>query len=137
MRIFIDASLLIYLNVKLPQDFADKLDNFWIKLVKDNNELYTDILVLDETLYVSRKKYMVDYADTIDLLENAVLPFIKVLDIGLDEYQVAIKYMLDYGLKPSDAIHAATMEKNHIPYIATEDKHFDRIKWIKRIWIQG
>jgi predicted nucleic acid-binding protein len=135
LRIFIDASLLIYLNVKLPPDFADKLDNFWIKLIKNNNELYTNILVLDETLYVSKKKYKVNYADTIDLLENAILPFVKILDIGLNEYQIAIKYMIEYGLKPSDAIHAATMEKHHISYIATEDRHFDRIKWIKRIWI--
>ncbi len=39
MKVFIDASLIIYLNVKLPEDESEVIDNFWLNLVQ-NNSLY-------------------------------------------------------------------------------------------------
>ncbi|MEM2370633.1 MAG: PIN domain-containing protein [Candidatus Bathyarchaeia archaeon] len=37
-------------------------------------------------------------------------------------------------MKPSDAIHLATIESNRIDAIATEDKDFD-VVGIERLWI--
>ncbi len=42
---------------------------------------------------------------------------------------------LNYGLKPSDAIHVATMKKAGTAEIVSEDRDFDKIDWVKRIWI--
>jgi len=40
-----------------------------------------------------------------------------------------------FGLKPSDAIHVATMKKAGTAEIVSEDRDFDKIDWVKRIWI--
>ncbi|MEM2277158.1 MAG: type II toxin-antitoxin system VapC family toxin, partial [Thermoproteota archaeon] len=41
--------------------------------------------------------------------------------------------MLDYGLKPSDALHIASMNKMGIRHIVSEDKEFDKIPFIERM----
>ena len=43
--------------------------------------------------------------------------------------------MLNYGLKPSDALHVSTMSKTKTSYIITEDGEFDSVEWLKRIWL--
>ena len=132
MRIFLDASFIIYLNVDVPDNLAEKIDALYKQLIT-NNKLYTDVLVLDEVIHVSRKKYKVPYSETINMLDDIVIPYVEVLPIGLMEYLKAKENMLKYNLKPSDAIHLAVIENNGLQAIVTEDEDFDRIT-IKRIW---
>ncbi len=133
MRIFLDASFIIYLNVDVPDSLAEKIDALYKQLVT-GNKLYTDVLVLDEVIHVSRKKYKVPYSETIDMLDEIIIPYVEVLPIGLMEYLKAKENILKYNLKPSDAIHLAVIENNGIQAIVTEDEDFDRIP-IKRIWL--
>jgi len=51
LKIFVDASLIIYLNIKLPKREARIIENFYHNLLEE--ELYTNVLVLDEA--ISRK----------------------------------------------------------------------------------
>jgi len=132
LKVFIDASLLIYLNIPLPENEARVVDEFYRKLLDE--ELFTDVLVLDETICISRKKYGVPYAETIDFIDMAVLPYVSLLPIGGLEYHKAKIYIRRYNLKPSDALHLAVMDNNGIATIATEDTDFDRTH-IKRIWL--
>ncbi len=132
MKVFVDASLIVYLNIKLPEEQARVIDDFWLWLVK-NNSLYTNVLVLDEAIYVSKKKYGIDYKNTFELIDKAIIPYTTILPIGIDEYITAKRLMSQYGLKPSDAIHVATMINNGLQAIATEDADFDKVG-VKRIW---
>ncbi len=133
MKIFVDASLIIYLNVGLPDEEAELIDSFWLNLVS-NNTLYTNVLVFDEAIYVSKKKYDVDYSDTIELIDKAIIPYVNILPLDVDEYVKAKELMKKYKLKPSDALHVATIINNGLQAIATEDQDFDKIG-IKRIWV--
>ncbi|MCJ7457135.1 type II toxin-antitoxin system VapC family toxin [Candidatus Bathyarchaeota archaeon] len=38
-------------------------------------------------------------------------------------------------MKPSDAIHLATMDKLGITSIVSEDEELDAVKGIKRVWL--
>jgi len=133
MKVFVDASLLIYLNVKMLDKEAELIEDFWLNLLT-HHLLYTNVLVLDETIYVSRKKYGVSVEKTLELIDKAVLPYVDVLSIGLNEYLKAREVMKKFGLKPSDAIHIATIENYGLQAIASEDRDFD-VVGIKRIWI--
>ncbi len=135
MKIFIDASLLVYLNVKMPEHEARLIEDFWLDLLV-NHTLYTNILVLDEVIYISKKKYSVSFIDTIDFIDRAVLPYVDILSIGIDEYVKAKEIISKYRLKPSDAIHVATVINNGLQAIASEDNDFDKVG-IKRIWIKS
>ena len=135
MKVFVDASMLIYLNTWTPEDDARKVEELWLDLIK-HHELYTNVLVLHEVIYISARKYKVPVKDTIEFIDNAVLPYTSVLPIGLKEYMEAKRLMFKARLKPSDAIHAASIMVNGLDAIVSEDSDFDKVG-IRRIWVRA
>ena len=131
MKVFLDASLVVYLNIPMKGGDAEVLTGFYSKLVRE--QLFTDLLVLDEAIYVSARKYGVKPEQTIELIDRAVLPHVELLSLGLREYQQARKHIVGYGLTPSDAIHLAVMDNHGIGRIATEDQDYERTH-VKRMW---
>jgi len=134
LRIFIDTPLLVYLNTLT--DPRDKIlyENYYLDLLS-KYKAYTDVLVLDELIYVSKKKYGIPYELSIEFIEAIVLPYINILELGEEEYEHASKLIVEYRLKPSDSLHIGAMLNNGINVIVSEDKEFDKIKQIKRVWI--
>ena len=135
MKAFIDANFLIYLNTLRDRDALSLFENFFEELLAEY-VLFTDILVLDEVLYVSRSKYKVPYPITIKLLNKLIPKYISLTPLTLKEYVKAVEVIERYDLKPSDAIHAATCMVNNIKYIVSEDQEFDKVEGIKRLWIR-
>ena len=60
MKAFMDAPLLIYLNTMSDPRARTPYENFYIRILTDY-KLYTDVLVLDEVIYISRRKYGAPY----------------------------------------------------------------------------
>jgi len=135
VKAFIDANFLIYLNTLRDRDALSLLENFFEELLAEY-VLFTDILVLDEVLYVSKSKYKVPYPITIKLLDKLIPKYISLTPLTLKEYVKAVEVIERYDLKPSDAIHAATCMVNNIKYIVSEDQEFDKVEGIKRLWIR-
>ena len=135
MKAFIDANFLIYLNTLRDRYALSLFENFFEELLAEH-VLFTDILVLDEVLYVSRSKYKVPYPITIKLLNKLIPKYISLTPLTLKEYVKAIEVIERYDLKPSDAIHAATCIVNNIKYIVSEDQEFDKVEGIERLWIR-
>ena len=134
MRVFIDANLLIYLNT--ISDYRNRLayETFYLDLLV-NNKAYTDVLVLNELLWVSWKRYNVPYYVTIDFINKVVKPYVNILPLGEEEYEEATNLIKEYSIRPSDAFHVAVMKTRNIPNIASEDKEFDKVEGIKRLWL--
>ena len=134
MKVFIDANLLVYLNTLTTEDVRVTYENFYLNLMAEHR-IYTDVLVLDEVIYVSKKRYSVPYVTTLSFIESIVLPYTTVLPLSEDEYREAAKLIEKYNVKPSDALHIGAMITNRIPTLVSEDKELDRISEIKRVWI--
>ena len=134
MRVFIDANLLVYLNTLTTEDVRVTYENFYLNLMAEHR-IYTDVLVLDEVIYVSKKRCSVPYVTTLSFIESIVLPYTTVLPLSEDEYKEAAKLIEKYNVKPSDALHIGAMITNRIPTLVSEDKELDRISEIKRVWI--
>ncbi|BDB98521.1 type II toxin-antitoxin system VapC family toxin [Saccharolobus caldissimus] len=128
--IFLDANFLIYLNLGVSE-----VKEYYIKLLTYES-LFSDPLVIDEVIYVSKKKYGVRYCDTIEFLDEIVLKYLTVLPITIKEYERAKEIMRKYSVRPSDAFHIAVMLNNSINVILSEDKELDKVVEIKRIWIK-
>jgi predicted nucleic acid-binding protein len=129
MRAFLDANLLVYVLLG-----SDEHERFYERTVTDFS-LVTDVLVLDEVVWVSRKKYGVPYELALDFIDNLVLPFVSVLPLGEEHWETAKALMKEHGLKPSDALHLALMKKEGIEIIISEDREFDKVEGVKRVWI--
>jgi len=129
--IFLDASFLVYLNLS-----HEEVVDYYLRLLR-SDALFTDPLVLDEVIYVSKKKYGVKYFDTIGFLDEIVLPYVTVLPITVKDYERAKEVMLKHSVKPSDAFHVAVMLNNSVPTILSEDREFDKVSGIRRVWLKG
>lgn len=131
-KLFLDANLAIYLNTLTGEDRLI-IDRFFKSLLKER--LFTNMLVLDETLYISRARYTVPYTMTMKFLRGAFLPYTEIIPIAEEDLQATESYLIKYNLRPSDAIHLATMEKVGITSIVSEDEGLDAVKDVKRVWL--
>ncbi|RLF24423.1 MAG: PIN domain nuclease [Thermoprotei archaeon] len=133
MKIFMDANLFIYLNT-MTGEHRRAYEDFYLDMLS-KYKAYTDTLVLDELLYISWKRFKIPYRLTIDFIHGIILPYITILSLGRNELEVACDILLKYDIKPSDALHIAAMRNNGIRLIASEDKEFDKVHDVKRIWM--
>ena len=133
MKVFIDAPLFIYLNTLADFKYRVSYENFYIEVLNEY-KAYSDALVLDELIYISKKKYGVPYDISINFVESTVLPYITILNLGENEFKYASKMMEEYNLKPSDAFHIGVMINNNINKLVSEDHEFDKMPIVKRLW---
>jgi len=134
VKIFIDAPLLIYLNTLANSRDRILYENFYIEILTKYKP-YTDVLVLDELIYISKKKYGIPYKVSVEFIQSNILPYTSILSLSEDEYGHVAKILTEYGLKPSDALHLGAMINNGITLVASEDKEYDKVPTIKRLWI--
>ena len=132
---FIDANLLIYLNCMKEEDERKPYEALYYDIL-NSFVASIDPLVLDELIWISKKKYGVPYDTTLNFIHNAVLPYVDVLQIDSKIMNVFFNVLTKYRLKPSDAIHVAVMRTHNIKVIISEDDDFDSIEGIKRVWLQ-
>ena len=134
MKVFIDAPLLIYLNTLTDSRDRILYENFYIEVLTKYKP-YTDVLVLDELIYVSKKRYGIPYDVSIEFIQSNVLPYISILNLSEDEYNHATKLLVKYNLRPSDALHLGAMVNNGITLVVSEDRGFDKVPTVKRLWV--
>ena len=117
MKVFIDSPLFIYLNTVAEPSAGILYENYIDVLYR--YKPYTDVLVLDELLYISKKKYGIPYNIT-EFIETAILPY-TMIELGEEEYRQAAEYLLNRNLKPSDALHVVATMSRGIDAIVSED----------------
>lgn len=130
--IFVDTNFWIYL-ISDDKENHEKLIKIYEKYLSEG--LVTNLLVFDEFLYINRRKYQIPYSASIDYWEAVVQKSASILPIDSRIYSKMKSILLGTTLKPSDAIHVATMQGHGIETIISEDADFDNITGINRIWI--
>ena len=93
----VDASLLVYLNVPMPKEQARLVESFWEELLREHS-LYTNLLVFNEVIHVSKKRYGVEHGETLEFLDRVVLPHVELLPVGADLYRFFKFYVLELSL---------------------------------------
>jgi hypothetical protein len=118
-----------------PGKAYDRCVSFYEREIQENRT-FTNMIVLDELLYMSKKKYGVPFETTMNFIDSVVIPFTSILELELDDYYV-MKEMLRFCPKPSDALIAASMKRASIDTLLSEDKDFDKVPHINRRWLHG
>lgn len=57
MKVFIDSNLLIYLNTLVNRSLRIVYEDLYMRIIGEKNP-YTDVIVIDELLYISKKEIL-------------------------------------------------------------------------------
>lgn len=58
---------------------------------------------------------------------------LKIVEMSKEVFGIVLEYSKKYVLLSNGTIHLATMKRHKIANIATNDKDFERVEWL-RVW---
>ena len=129
---FIDANVFIYVLVKSPEkDY--QISQTILRRIENGEETATSLAVIQEVVdwleYNNRKKEARSFLTA----ANSYLTMNK-LNTTWNDFLTALDDMDEHNIDFVDALTLQTMKKNKINEIYSNDKDFDRVKTIERIW---
>lgn len=129
---FVDANVFIYVLVKSPEkDY--QISQRILKRIENGEETATSLAVIQEVVdwleYNNRKKEVRSFLTA----ANSYLTMNK-LNTTWDDFLTALNDVDEHNIDFVDALTLRTMKKNKINEIYSNDKDFDRVKSIERIW---
>lgn len=130
-EIFVDAN--IFLEIFLKDSKSEECKAFLKLAQNQNKELFASDFVI-YSCFIGVENNLSDKAE----LSNAVLFFnsisnFKILRPSFDDFYSAIGVMDKHDLDFDDSLVVACMKNYGITKIASLDRHFDKVKDIKRV----
>ncbi|MFQ6061096.1 MAG: type II toxin-antitoxin system VapC family toxin [Thermoplasmata archaeon] len=131
--IYIDSNVLIYAALD-PRKKGKWCRSVLRQIESGKQPALTSSLTFDELVYIVRRESGLDESLRIGqaALEMSNLYFVPVDDIILLK---SIELMRALRLFPRDAIHAASATNSGVFVIYSEDKDFDKVKELERVWL--
>ena len=129
---FVDANVFIYVLVKSPQKDFETSKRI-LKRIENGEETATSLAIIQEVVdwleYNNRKKEVRVFLTAI----NSYLTLNKLNNTWSDVL-TALDNTYEHKIDFVDALTLQTMKNNKIKEIYSNDKDFDRVKWVKKIW---
>jgi len=129
---FVDANVFLYVLVKSPKD-AYETSKQILQRIENGEETLTSTAVIQEVVdwleYNNRKQEVKDFITAINsyLTMNKITTPWEDMLAALDDIE---KHDIDFV----DALTLQIMKGNNTEEIYSNDKDFDKIEWVKRIW---
>ncbi len=153
--VFIDSNIFLFAILAHPR-FQDSCEEFLTSIEKKEHKAFTSALVLNEVIHKlmiaeTVKKYALKTEHDAYLLLKQRPEVIKDLTVTWEDFMhlksypmtilmtesagldSAIEISKSYGLLISDSVHAAVCREHKIDNIATNDRDFERVDFLK-VW---
>lgn len=134
LKLFLDSSYVIYLRYAESDEIEKYVHSLLEQGVKGDFQLLVNMIVVDETIWILTRKYGIPLGEVFEFIDR-LIPLFDVIALDYMDYDAMKEVITKHGLKPSDALHAASMRRKGTVYIASEDEEFDKIPWIRRVWL--
>ena len=129
---FVDSNVFIYVLVKSPKDDYETAKRI-LQRIEEGEAAITNTAVVQEIVdwleYNNKRREVEKFLTAI----NSYITM-KKAEVSWNEMMEAISDMKKYDLDFVDALTLQTMKKNNVKEIYTNDKDFNRVKGIRRIW---
>ena len=130
-EIFIDAN--IFLEVFLKDSKSEECKSFLKSVEEENNlAITTDFIIYSCILQVQNKLQNTKFVKSTILFFNSY-PNIKILRSSFEDLHDAIEIMETEKLDFDDSLVVACMKNYGIGKLASLDRHFDKVKNVKKI----
>ncbi|MDW8034565.1 MAG: type II toxin-antitoxin system VapC family toxin [Nitrososphaerota archaeon] len=132
--LYVDSNIFLYpiiYKIEAVEE-AKRSRDLLLRIALGDVEAYTSMITWDEIVWVVRRSFGLEPS-----IEQGKLfltfPNLRFLAVKKSIVLRAQELLEKYGIKPRDAIHAATAIENRITNIVSYDKDFDVIREIKRM----
>jgi hypothetical protein len=129
---FVDANVFIYVLVKSPKKDYE-ISRGILERIEAGEETATSLPVIQEVVdwleYNNRKKEVHSFLTAV----NSYISLEK-LSVSWDDFLPAMYDVQKRAIDFVDALTLQEMKKRKITQIYSNDKDFDRVDWVKRIW---
>ena len=129
---FVDSNVFIYVLVKSPKEDYETAKRI-LQRIEEGEAAITNTAVVQEIVdwleYNNKRREVEKFLTAI----NSYITMEKA-EVSWNEMMEAISDMKKYDLDFVDALTLQTMKKNNVKEIYTNDKDFNRVKGIRRIW---
>ena len=129
---FVDSNVFIHVLIRSPKNDYEIAKQI-LKRIENGEEAITNLAIIQEIVdwleYNHRRK-------DVEKLLTAINSYLslKKAEVCWSDMLKAIDDMKRYNLDLTDALTLQTMKKYNIKEIYTNDRDFDRVEGIKRIW---
>jgi predicted nucleic acid-binding protein len=127
--LYLDANVFVYAAIN-TEEAGKKARALLQKIQQGEERAATSALTFDEVFWSIKKR-----APELALgICQAMLAFPNLDIVAVDKElaQSALKIINEYNLAPRDAIHAAAAMAQKTEWIISTDRHFDKLKELKR-----
>jgi predicted nucleic acid-binding protein len=129
---FVDANVFIYILIKSPRE-SFEVSRRILQRIEAGEEALTSTAVLQEVVdwleYNGRRKEAKVFLTAI----NSYISLHKATP-SWEDMLSALDHMEAGDIDYVDALTLQTMKKNGLVEIYSNDRDFDRVTWVKRIW---
>ncbi|MFQ5406028.1 MAG: type II toxin-antitoxin system VapC family toxin [Candidatus Micrarchaeia archaeon] len=132
MKVYLDANFFVFAGFDATEK-GNQARKILEQIVLGKKQATTSALCLDEVMWTLLKNKAKQKIRS-HLEDTYSIPNLKIVSGTSLSPLRAVDFMEKYNLKPRDAFHAAIMQEQNLNTIISDDKDFDKIKEIKRIW---
>lgn len=129
---FVDANVFVYVLVKSPRKDYE-ISKRILERIEKGEETATSLAIIQEVVdwleYNNRKREVRNFL----IGANSYLSMEKQ-NATWDDFLLALDDVDGYKIDYVDALTLQRMKKSKISEIYSNDKDFDRVEWVKRIW---
>ena len=129
---FVDANVFVYVLVKSPRKDYE-ISKRILERIEKGEETATSLAIIQEVVdwleYNNRKREVRSFL----IGANSYLSMEKQ-NATWDDFLLALDDVDGYKIDYVDALTLQRMKKSKISEIYSNDKDFDRVEWVKRIW---
>ena len=127
--LYLDANIFIFAAMN-TEELGEKARALLKRIQLGEEKAETSALTFDEVFWVVRKHNLELAFETCEALLN--FPNIEIVPANRELAASAVQIMRECGLRPRDALHAATAITEKADCIVSTDPHFDRVRGLKR-----
>lgn len=128
--IYLDANVFVLASLN-AEEAGDKARSLLNDVQAGRVDAASSALTFDELVWaVKRHRSAQDSITAGEAFLN--MSGLKLVAVNGDLLAIALGVMKEYNLNPRDAIHAASAQSEGAEIIVSGDKHFDRLREVKR-----
>ena len=134
LKLFLDSSFVIYLRYAESDEVESYVHRLLERAVGSGSRLLVNMSIIDEAIWILTRKYRIPIGNVLEFMDR-LGPLFDVVALDYMDYDAMKEAITEYRLRPSDALHVASMRRTGAVYIASEDEEFDKIPWVRRVWL--